>query len=85
MDGSRLRGTRANRKGDHAAAIGRNIESDDVADARDLDRRPPARSIGHKAIRAIMDQTGHKSSTMVRKFIRDGNLWRGNAAGRVGL
>ena len=35
--------------------------------------------------RKIMDQTGHKSVTMVRKYIREGELFRGNAAGRVGL
>jgi integrase len=35
--------------------------------------------------RAIMAQTGHKSVTMVRRYIRDGELWRDNAAGAVGL
>ncbi|HTE18398.1 MAG TPA: tyrosine-type recombinase/integrase [Armatimonadota bacterium] len=35
--------------------------------------------------RAIMKQTGHKSERMVRKYIREGSLWRDNAAGRVGL
>jgi len=35
--------------------------------------------------RAIMAQTGHKSLPMVRKYIRDGNLWTENAAAKVGL
>lgn len=35
--------------------------------------------------RIIMQQTGHKSERMVRKYIREGNLFRENAAGAVGL
>ncbi|WP_245629137.1 site-specific integrase [Alicyclobacillus shizuokensis] len=35
--------------------------------------------------RAIMAQTGHKSVNMVRRYIRDGNLFRENAAAYVGL
>jgi site-specific recombinase XerD len=35
--------------------------------------------------RAIMRQTRHKSVTVARRYIRDGSLFRGNAAGRVGL
>lgn len=35
--------------------------------------------------RVIMKQTGHKSTGMVRRYIRDGSLFRDNAAGRVGL
>ena len=34
---------------------------------------------------AIMKQTGHKSVEMVRRYVRDGNLWRDNAATYVGL
>jgi len=37
------------------------------------------------AERVIMQQTGHKSERMVRKYIRDGSLFRENAAGQVGL
>lgn len=33
----------------------------------------------------IMDQTRHKSVNMVRRYIREGDMFRGNAAGRVGL
>jgi site-specific recombinase XerD len=35
--------------------------------------------------RAIMNQTGHRSTAMVRRYIRDGSLFRDNAAARVGL
>lgn len=35
--------------------------------------------------RSIMQQTGHRSAAMVRRYIRDGSLFRENAAGRVGL
>jgi hypothetical protein len=32
-----------------------------------------------------MQQTGHRSVGMVRKYIRSGELFRGNAAAAVGL
>jgi integrase len=35
--------------------------------------------------RAIMAQTGHRSERMVRRYIRDGSLFRENAAAGVGL
>jgi integrase len=35
--------------------------------------------------RAIMNQTGHRSSAMVRRYIRDSSLFRENAAAKVGL
>ncbi len=35
--------------------------------------------------RAIMNQTGHRSVMMVRRYIRDGELFRDNAAAVVGL
>jgi site-specific recombinase XerD len=35
--------------------------------------------------RAIMNQTGHKSVNMVRRYIREGSLFRENAAAGVGL
>src|SRR5690606_18301584 len=38
-----------------------------------------------KSERAIMAQTGHRSVTMVRRYIRDGNLFSENAAGGIGL
>jgi integrase len=38
-----------------------------------------------KSERAIMNQTGHRSVTTVRRYIRDGNLFRENAAENLGL
>ena len=38
-----------------------------------------------KSERAIMSQTGHRSVITVRRYIRDGNLFRENAAGDLGL
>lgn len=35
--------------------------------------------------RAIMNQTGHRSSATLRRYIRDGNLFTDNAAARLGL
>jgi integrase len=35
--------------------------------------------------RSIMAQTGHKSLPMVRRYIREGSVWRENAAALVGL
>ena len=38
-----------------------------------------------KSERAIIDQNGHRSLTTVRRYIRDGNLFRENAADGLGL
>jgi site-specific recombinase XerD len=35
--------------------------------------------------RSIMNQTGHKSVQMVRRYIREGSLFRENSAGKLGL
>jgi site-specific recombinase XerD len=35
--------------------------------------------------RSIMQQTGHRSVQMVRRYIRDGSLFRDNSAGSLGL
>lgn len=35
--------------------------------------------------RSIMNQTGHRSVQMVRRYIRDANLFRENSAGKLGL
>ena len=35
--------------------------------------------------RVIAQQTGHKSMTVLRRYIRSGSLFRENAAARVGL
>jgi site-specific recombinase XerD len=44
-----------------------------------------AASIAGAGERSIMNQTRHKSERMVRKYIRDGQLFRDNAAAAVGL
>jgi integrase len=44
-----------------------------------------AAAIGGASERSIMAQTGHRSVMMVRRYIRDGSLFRENAAARVGL
>lgn len=38
-----------------------------------------------KSERAIMRQTGHRSATTVRRYIRAGNLFRDNAVDGLGL
>ena len=35
--------------------------------------------------RSIMNQTGHRSVQMVRRYIREGSLFRENGAGELGL
>ena len=35
--------------------------------------------------RSIMNQTGDRSVQMVRRYIRDGRLFRENSAGKLGL
>lgn len=40
---------------------------------------------GGASERAIMAQTGHRSTAMVRRYIRQGSLFEENAAARVGL
>jgi len=35
--------------------------------------------------RDIMRQTAHRSEAMVQRYIRDGNQFRANAAGALGL
>jgi integrase len=35
--------------------------------------------------RSIMKQTGHRSVQMIRRYIREGNLFRENSAGKLGL
>jgi site-specific recombinase XerD len=44
-----------------------------------------AASIAEASERSIMAQTGHKSVRMVRRYIRDANLFRENSAGKLGL
>jgi integrase len=42
-------------------------------------------AISRKSERAIMNQTGHKSTATLRRYIRDDNLFRDNAAEGLGL
>jgi site-specific recombinase XerD len=42
-------------------------------------------AMGGASERSIQDQTGHKSLIMLRRYIRDGNLFRENAAAKTGL
>jgi len=35
--------------------------------------------------RSIMNQTGHRSVQMVRRYIREGSLFRENSRGKLGL
>ncbi len=42
-------------------------------------------AIGGASERSIMNQTGHRSVQMVRRYIRDGSLFRDNAAAKLGL
>jgi integrase len=44
-----------------------------------------AAAISGASERSIMNQTGHRSVQMVRRYIRDGSLFRENSAGRLGL
>jgi integrase len=44
-----------------------------------------AAAIAGKSERSIMNQTGHRSTATVRRYIRDGNLFRDNAAEGLGL
>ena len=44
-----------------------------------------AAAIGGASERSIMKQTGHRSTVMVRRYIREGSLFRENAAAKVGL
>jgi site-specific recombinase XerD len=42
-------------------------------------------AIGGASERSIMNQTGHRSVQMVRRYIRDASLFRENSAGKLGL
>jgi integrase len=42
-------------------------------------------AIGGASERSIMNQTGHRSVQTARRYIRDGNLFRENSAGKLGL
>ncbi len=42
-------------------------------------------AMGGASERSIQEQTGHKSLIMLRRYIRDGSLFRENAAAKTGL
>ena len=42
-------------------------------------------ALGGASERSIQEQTGHKSLIILRRYIRDGNLFRENAAAKTGL
>jgi site-specific recombinase XerD len=42
-------------------------------------------AIGGASERSIMNQTGHRSVQMLRRYIRDGNLFRDNSGAKLGL
>ena len=44
-----------------------------------------AAAIAGASERSVMKQTGHRSTVMVRRYIREGSLFRDNAAAKVGL
>jgi integrase len=44
-----------------------------------------AAAIAGASERSIMNQTGHRSTAVVRRYIREGNLFRENSAGKLGL
>lgn len=44
-----------------------------------------AAAIAGASERSIMKQTGHRSVQMLRRYIRDGNIFRENSAGKLGL
>jgi integrase len=44
-----------------------------------------AAAIAGASERSIMNQTGHRSVQMVRRYIRDGSLFRENSGGKLGL
>jgi integrase len=48
-------------------------------------RHATSAAIAGASERSIMNQTGHRSVQMVRRYIRDGSLFRENSAGKLGL
>ncbi len=44
-----------------------------------------AAAVAGASERSIMNRTGHRSVQMVRRYIRDGSLFRENSAGKLGL
>jgi len=62
----------------HVAALG--LDADQYAGHSLRSGLATSAAAAGKSERAIMDQTGHRSVTMVRKYIRSGSLFHDNAA-----
>ena len=67
----------------YAAAVG--LEAGDFAGHSLRSGLATSAAMGGASERAIMNQTGHRSVATVRKYIRDGSLFRENAVSKVGL
>jgi integrase len=48
-------------------------------------RHATSAAIAGASERSIMNQTGHRSVQMVRRYIKDASLFRENSAGKLGL
>ena len=76
IDVSRIVKKLAKRAGlDHASLAGHSLRSGHATSA----------AILGASERSIMNQTGHQSVEMVRRYIREGTLFRDNSATRLGL
>jgi hypothetical protein len=62
----------------YAAAVG--LKASDFAGHSVGPRLATSAAMCGASERAIMNQTGHRSVSMVRRYIRDGSLFRENAA-----
>jgi integrase len=63
-----------------------NVETEGVFGAHSLRAGVETQAaINAASERSIGRQMGHKSTAMVRRYIRDGEPFRDNAAGRLGL
>jgi site-specific recombinase XerD len=67
----------------YASAVGRNAS--DFAGHSLRSGLATSAAIAGASERSIMNQTGHRSVNMVRRYIRDGSLFRENAVAVVGL
>jgi integrase len=67
----------------YAAAVG--LEASDFAGHSLRSGLATSAAMAGASERSIMNQTGHRSVNMVRRYIRDGSLFRENAVAVVGL
>ena len=67
----------------YAAAVG--LKASDFAGHSLRSGLATSAAMGGASERSIMNQTGHRSVNMVRRYIRDGSLFRENALSVVGL